>query len=121
VPDALPARKDPYRDRNVIAMFALAVALLSIPGTLVSVVVGLPPFVDYLVGGAPIAIACFALLASFRLGHGVRMSLIALAFSVITMGAGFAASAQPAVADLHDAPIQVPGLSELQDLSTELP
>jgi hypothetical protein len=119
VQDALQAGKDPYRERPVFAIIALVVAAISIPGTIADALWELPPLVGYLFSGVPISLAFLALLVSWRIGTGVRMSILAIVISVITMGAGFALSAQQGIGDLGD--ITLPGLSELQQLQTETP
>jgi hypothetical protein len=119
VQDALPARKDPYRERPVFAIVALVVALISIPGTIADSLWDLPTLIGFVFGGVPVTLAFLALLVSWRVGIGVRMSILAIVISVITMGAGFALSAQQGIGDLGD--ITLPGLSELQRLQTETP
>jgi hypothetical protein len=119
VQDALPTRKDPYRERPVFAIVALIVALISIPGTIADALWELPPLVGYLFNGVPVSLAFVALLVSWRVGVGVRMSLVAIAVSVVTMVAGFAYSAQQGMGDLGG--ITVPGLSQLEQLQHDNP
>jgi hypothetical protein len=119
VQDALPTTRDPYRERPVFAIVALVVAGLSIPGTIADALWELPPLMGYLFGGVPITVAFLALLVSWRIGTGVRMSMLAIAISVVTMGAGFALDAQQVTGDLGD--IVVPGLSQLEQLQGDVP
>lgn len=120
VQDALPTARDPYRERPVFAIVALAVAGISIPGTIADALWELPPLLGYLFSGVPVTLAFLALLVSWRIGVGVRMSMLAIAISVVTMGAGFALDAQQVTGGgLED--IVVPGLSELQQLQGDVP
>lgn len=100
---AAPGR-DPYRDRNVLGGLALVVALVSIPGTILGLLVPLPTVVGFLISGAPISLAILGLVASYKLQFPTRMAWLAVAISVATMAAGWAIDAQ----QLSDLPI--PGL-----------
>jgi hypothetical protein len=112
--------RDPYRDRNVIAGAALGVALLSIPGTIADVFLDLDPFLGYLIGGVPIALAILGLVASIRLGVSTRMAWLALAISAVTMAAGWALSAQQFESELHVPTVtDVPGITEIQQLQDD--
>jgi len=91
---ALAARKSEYRQGNVFAGVALVVALLSIPGTVVSAFWDLPAPINYFVMGAPGTVALLGLVVSWKLGLSTRLAWLALAISVATGVAGVAIAAQ---------------------------
>jgi hypothetical protein len=112
--------RNPYRDRNVLAGFALVVALLSIPGTVADAIWHLPTFVSFLVGGAPISIALLGLVASIKLGFSTRMAWLAVAISIVTMAAGWVISAQAFSFEVPGVSVtDVPGVPEIQQLEND--
>jgi len=92
--EALPPARDPYRDRNVLAGLALIVAVLSVPGTILSLLMPLPDIVNFAISGLPISLALLGLVASFKLGHRTGMAWLAIGISATTMIAGWIISAQ---------------------------
>lgn len=112
--------RDPYRDRNVLAGFALVVALLSIPGTIADLLWDLPTFVSFAVGGAPISVALLGLVASIKLGFSTRMAWLAVAISIVTMAAGWVISAQAFSFEVPETSVtDVPGVTEIQQLEND--
>lgn len=114
------ARRDPYRDRNVLAGLALVVALISIPLTVADAIWHLPDMVAYLAGGTPIALALLGLVASIKLGFPTRMAWLALLISIGTMSAGWVVSAQQIAVELPIPSVtDVPGVGEITELQNE--
>ena len=117
---AVAPRRDPYRDRNVLAGFALVVALLSIPGTIADALWELPTIVSFAIGGAPISIALLGLVASIKLGFPTRRAWLAIGISVLTMAAGWVIQAQSFTLEIPTPSVtDVPGITEIQDLERD--
>ena len=120
--DELPLapRRDPYRDRNILAGLALVVALLSIPLTIVDAIWHLPDMVAYIAGGTPFSLGILGLVASIKLGYPTRMAWLALLISILTMGAGLAINAQQLDVDVPVPSVtDVPGVTEIQQLQND--
>ena len=118
--EALSPARDPYRDRNLLAGLALIVAILSVPGTILSLVMQLPDIVNFAISGLPISLALLGLVASFKLAHRTGMAWLAVGISATTMIAGWVISAQQFDLTLDTPSVtDVPGVTEIQQLENE--
>lgn len=77
-------RHDPY-DLNWVAGVAIVLAILSIPGLAVRVLMDLHPLTDGIIAGAPLAISLLALVRASRKRSGIILSVVALVISAATL------------------------------------
>lgn len=82
------ATSDPY-DRNWMAGVAIVLAVASIPGLAVRVLMDLPALTQSIFAGAPIGISLLALAWATRHRSGRVLSLIAVLISAATLVAAF--------------------------------